>query len=263
MVRRSRRVFEALLGACCIYTAMAACGGGSGPSSGGHGQGGQGHGGAPGTGGANVGPGGSDGSGIFDALMDPVHDAMADPVSGTRLKATWIESVDGARQYLFNTETDPGTGVPITRNVWFDSMRNEECVFRFAADSKIRCLPGAPPMADPPLAYVVVFADAACSQAIVLTQEPPLNCAPYDPPTYAYFSVQPDNTCQAVGQNGQVRVFKLGAQVTTGPNTPIYEVYGTPPTCNGGNTVGAHGAYAAMEVDASQFALVKAAVQHD
>ena len=193
MVRRSRRILELLFGASLIYTAMAACGGGgtqNGGSAGGHAHGGAGQGGS-GHGGAAV--GGSDGSGIMDALTDPVREADAEPSSGTRLKAEYIESVDGARQYVLITEAPPPyANVPVTQSVWFDSMRNEDCVFRLAADGKLRCLPGVidssgtPPTA----AYGVRSIDPQCTgQAYVFMPAPPVNCQNYDPPDYGLVGI--------------------------------------------------------------------------
>lgn len=263
MIGRSRRILEASLGACVIYTVMAACNGGGGnQASGGHG--GHGHGGAmAGPGGAMAGPGGSDGSGIMDALMDPVHDAMADPVSGTRLKASWIESNDGARQYLFNTEIDQDTGLYATTNIWFDSMRNEQCVFRLATDGKLRCLPGVLSYGAGRLGYSVQFSDAGCTMPVVAVSKSDINCAVYGPPAYALSSVIPANTCQTPGEDGMLHVYKVGAQ-TLPPASQLYAGNPPPLSCNAGNVASQYGAvYEATEVDPSNFAAVKTAVQHD
>lgn len=82
----------------------------------------------------------------MDALMDPVPDASADPVSGTRLKAKYMKADDGARAPL--------------ADVWHDSQRNEECRFQLASDGKQRCLPTS-------YSYISYYADAACTQPLV------------------------------------------------------------------------------------------------
>jgi hypothetical protein len=281
-LKNTRRFLEASFGACVIYTVMAACnGGGNGNASssggGGHGHGGHGHGGGAPGGGGTAGstmavPGGSDGAGIFDALTDPVHDAMADPVSGTRLKAAWIESLDGARQYLLNTEPDyGGTGFQLTTNVWFDSMRSETCVFRLAVDGKLRCLPGLQnaQAGQVPGFYQLFYADDTCSgsSAYFIMDPPQTNCAQYTPPTYGLLIEPSPTTCHTPGEDGRFRVFKVGAQLTLPSNTPYYFPYGQPgqaPTCQKVDDINSILiVYAAAEVDITKFQEVDATVKHE
>jgi hypothetical protein len=243
---------------------MVACNGGGNATSGGHGHGG--HGGA-GIGGAMAGPGGSDGSGILDALTDPVPDAMADTVSGSRLKAAWIESTDGAKQFLLNTEINSGSGSTVTGNVWYDSMRDENCTIRLAADGKLRCLPGFPQSVNPQQSTQVFFGDATCSGlAYIVINKSPLNCPPYEPEAYALLIDQPTTTCGTPGENGRLRVFKRGNPVTLTPANPLYIVLGP----NQGNQCSAAsssdqyaGTWDATEVGASNFAEFKTAIKHD
>ena len=148
------------MGSCIIYVAMAACSGtdryqSTSSTTATTGVGGNGGvGGSAGTAGAN-GTGGvggmgdpDDGGGIFDAFTDPVPDAMADPTSGSRLKAKFMKAADGAR-------------APIP-NIWFDSQRNEDCSFRQAADGTQRCMPNS-------YAFLLYYSDAACTAPIVYT----------------------------------------------------------------------------------------------
>ena len=94
-------------------------------------------GGASGTGGIH-----DDGGSIFDAFTDPVPDAMADPTSGSRLKAKYWKATDGAR-----------APIPYT---WYDSQRNEDCSFRTASDGTERCLPNT-------YTFAIYYADATCT----------------------------------------------------------------------------------------------------
>src|SRR5262249_52920033 len=78
------------------------------------------------------------------AWIDPVATARAD--SGSRLKAEYLLGDDGSKDYqitlmpwsynpnLFNVGAHPV-------NVYWDSMRNEECAYQVAADAATRCLP--------------------------------------------------------------------------------------------------------------------------
>ena len=188
MVRRSRRILELLFGASLIYTAMAACGGGgtqNGGSAGGHAHGGAGQGGS-GHGGAAV--GGSDGSGspwtpspIPSARPTPSpRAARASRPSTSRASMAHASTCSSPRRRL------PYANVPVTQSVWFDSMRNEDCVFRLAADGKLRCLPGVidssgtPPTA----AYGVRSMNPQCTgQAYVFMPAPPVNCQTTTRPT--------------------------------------------------------------------------------
>lgn len=94
-------------------------------------------------GGADAGRG-DERPGALDALLEPVRDADAQTTSGTRIKAKWLVTADGARQ----------------PNGWYDSMRKEDCGFSPASDGKTRCLPVSSPY------HTVVFSDGACTQPI-------------------------------------------------------------------------------------------------
>lgn len=98
-------------------------------------------------------PDGSDGAGgnwldaALDAITDPVPDAAAaedGTKDGSRLKARYYVSDDGARQFA----------------VWFDTHRGEECSFQMAADGKRRCMPIAR------VGGGSWYADSACSQPL-------------------------------------------------------------------------------------------------
>jgi hypothetical protein len=190
-IRRSRRALEAFLGACFIYAVMAACnGGGNGNSShtaggGGAASGGHGHG-----GGAMSGPGGSDGSGIFDALMDPVPEADANPMSGSRLKKHYLDGSDGSREDL------PG---------WYDSQRMEDCAFTRAGDGKQRCLPTN--AANWPGWY----GDNQCTIPVIMVSLPPLQCN-FTPPVLA----RNDSVDDVCAGTAKTRVYSVGGQAPIG-----------------------------------------------
>jgi hypothetical protein len=150
---RQRRTFIAmsLAGSFIIYTAMAACSGSvehpTSSSSGATGHGGHGHGGASAQSG-HGGAGGSHASGIIDAMTDPVSEASADTVSGSRLKAYYETGDDGSKAYL------PGT--------WWDSTRGEDCSSRIAGDGKLRCLP-----TDYGYPFNIQYMDPSCTQLVM------------------------------------------------------------------------------------------------
>lgn len=164
---KSSEIGRALLGAAVVYVAMAACTGAERAGSGGAGGhtianssagGATGHGGAGVQSGGHGGQGGAWDSGILDVLTDPVPDAAADPISGSRLKAKFRMGDDGSKAYL--------------PYVWFDSQRNEDCSFVTAADGKERCLPIQGYNAS------ISYLDAACTQPVAVGSP---GCAP----TYA------------------------------------------------------------------------------
>ncbi len=133
---KSKAFFGSLMGSVAIYVAMAACVATETP------QAFTGAGGASGTGSSSA----SGGFGGFvDAMVDPVPDANAEPPSsGSRLKAKRYIAADGARSDVFG---------------WHDSVRKEDCAFRYASDAITRCLPA--------VAYQLPFyADDQCGQQI-------------------------------------------------------------------------------------------------
>ena len=93
--------------------------------------------------------------------------------SGARIKArytiTTTVGTDGAQQ---TTKYFAG---------WFDSQRNEPCSPAAAADGKSRCVPSA-------MAASTYFADAACTQAIILVPNTPPTCSAPVYPTPKYVS---------------------------------------------------------------------------
>ncbi len=172
---KMRESVLSLMGGGMVYVAMAACsGGGAGPGT--HGSG------APGGGGATTHAGLAPDSGLVDALLDPVPEAAADPVSGRRLKAQYRLGDDGSKEYISGT--------------WYDSQRNENCSFTLAADGSTRCLPDG--------VGVTVYGDSACmSPVVMLTSTCPA-------PTYALST--DFGTCEV--QQGGTHVLAIGATAT-------------------------------------------------
>lgn len=70
----------------------------------------------------------------------PVPSAQA-AESGSRLKAKWFVTEDGARYFDFN---------------WYDSERSHDCTFMAAGDGVQRCLPTA-------AATTLTYRDSACT----------------------------------------------------------------------------------------------------
>jgi hypothetical protein len=80
-----------------------------------------------------------------------LDDNPVEAESGTRLRAVFWQTADGARQ-LFH---------------WHDLQRGEDCRFLPASDSTLRCLPGFSDSS-----YEVGFADAHCTQPIAVMLPP-------------------------------------------------------------------------------------------
>ena len=202
-----RDAFKFLSGSAIVYLVMAACssardrsedgdsdddgpsGGafmvGGGPTNGGVTTAGDG----PTPGGAMTagGRGGSSGptdSGLMDRMIDPVPDAAADPVNGTRLKARYYAGADGSRE-------------PVASYGWYDSERRENCGFTKAPDGLIRCMPmvGA-------YAYGTYYSDATCVAEIAVAAG---TCGAEAP---RYANVAPSATCTTF------RVHQLGPAYT-------------------------------------------------
>lgn len=141
--------------------AMAACTGAEHATSSGGGEAGHIAGagglGATGQGGAGHGGAGGKDAGIWDVLTDPVPEASADPVSGSRLKATYRIADDGAKAYL--------------PYIWYDSARGEDCAFALAADGKERCLPNH-------YVFATYYQDPACTQLLATASPQTAACLP-------------------------------------------------------------------------------------
>ncbi|WP_437854015.1 DUF7481 family protein [Sorangium sp. So ce363] len=148
---------------------------------------------------ASAGAHGNGGNGGFGGFMDPVPDASADPVSGSRLKARYRTTADGAKVY------DPSR--------WFDSERRETCSFFIATDGQERCIPG---FGDGAAIYQDnVFADSSCTQAVAFSLTK--GCAP----KYAYQTFQANTACEP---SARIRLFSVGARLNP---TSIYTVDST------------------------------------
>jgi hypothetical protein len=128
---------------------------------------------------------GDERSGIIDALLDPVRDEDAQTTSGTRIKAKWLVTADGARQ----------------ANGWYDSTRKDDCFFGTAADGKMRCLAGFGGGG-----ATILFKDAACSQAIAAVPIPPDAGCPPNAPASRYGLLFQTLLCPAVTQ---YRIFSV------------------------------------------------------
>ncbi len=88
------------------------------------------------------------------SLLDPVPPATAE-LSGTRLKAKYIQGADGSRVFV------PG---------WFhDAELDVDCKFEMAWDDKLRCLPDVP-------SYNVVYLDDKCTKPVVDVFGPQPGC---------------------------------------------------------------------------------------
>lgn len=163
---------------------------------------------------------------IADALTDPVPDATANQ-SGTRIKARWLTTADGARQFVG----------------WHDSARSEDCKFTTAADGEIRCLPEGIDQNSRPY-----YADANCTQRLVLVSD---GCRQYG--LFVEPSTQPPACFPvAVHSNGQ-RVFPIGAEHTA---ATVYRRANNPDSgpCNPEGAPSSPLHVAGAEIPASEFA---------
>lgn len=143
-----RDSLKMLSGSITIYFAVAtlyACSAAAPPAmdetAGGHdGVGGHGSHGVGGSGGMATGDGGSSGGG-------PVPPALADPVSGSRLKSKYRTASDGSKQWIG----------------WYDAERNEDCNFLTMSDGSLRCVPSG--WANPSGYY----ADSSCTTQLAFS----------------------------------------------------------------------------------------------
>jgi hypothetical protein len=196
-----RDIYTMLAGGCMIYVALAACNGAE-------------------SAGERRSSGGQGGAG----LLDPVPSAKADPASGSRLKAKYRTGDDGSKHYLSGT--------------WYDSERQEDCVFETAGDGKERCLP-------PSQSTITLFADAECKQPMAVGSAA---CAPK-------YAVMPEaSSCGSA----LLRLFSIGATITP---AKVYVSAGG--TCFDAGPADPNAAYyqVGAEVPASSF--VGSTVQHD
>jgi hypothetical protein len=226
---KMRDVGLSLLGGGVIYLAMAACSSQGAGKLGSTTIGGGGRSSAVGRGGAGGGGDGAAGSdsGIGDALLDPVTTAIADPISGSRLRANYRLGSDGSKEYL------PGS--------WFDTMLGQDCSFTTAADGVLRCLPeGIAPIA---------YSDAACTTPVLMI---PAGCST---PTYA---VTDDSaTCALPG--GVTHVHSVGAAVTP---ANLYTQAGGG-NCPGAGTPPAGFTYLGVGAEIAASTFVAASLGHD
>jgi hypothetical protein len=172
---KTRNVIQIFFGSTIVYVAMAACSGGGNPPTGSSAQGGSGghSSNSSSNSGGNV--GGDDG-GIWDALTDPVPEADAEPMSGSRLKRKFRLGDDGSKEYEQVVVQVSGGTTTSVRGVWYDSERQDDCVFMTAGDGKQRCLP---------LGYqgALQYSDSQCTKAAAPVPAAPAGC-PMSIPKY-------------------------------------------------------------------------------
>jgi hypothetical protein len=168
-------------------------------------------------------------SGILDALMDPVSDAMAgveNPQSGARLKGKFMMGADGSKEYQLATaevlpapqssdqHTYPGLAV---HAVWYDSLLMADCSFNQATDGKVRCLPGHAPV--PGVEGAAVFyKDFQCTQPVIAVQQPPAGCPSPPVPAYVLQPLVQLDTCIFLSTAPTpIGVVQVGAQIAAPP----------------------------------------------
>jgi hypothetical protein len=188
------RSLRFVLGSCAVYAIVAACSGsGAGPALGF-------------DGGADA-RGSHDGPSILDSLTDPVPEAAADPYqSGSRLKAKYYAGADGSKEFIG----------------WHDSLMNNDCSFRTAADGMVRCLPTS-------ASGGVYWGNAQCTQLLAAV---PIGCPQ---PTYVT-STSGSGACGPF----TVHLFTTGPMITPGPM--IYVGTG-PQDCTGQPSTNVSGIY--------------------
>ncbi len=160
---------------------------------------------------SGTGQAGAAGSGGSSAsIMNPVPDAAAEPMSGSRLHAQYIVGADGSREF----------------KGWYDTKRNEFCVWQTLADGNLHCAPLSA------TSVVEAFADDKCAIKNTYALVQSGNCALV--PGYAFKAV-------AVACNVTRKIYAVGTYVADvyGPNStgqciPVsygssFEFYGTGP----------------------------------
>lgn len=247
-------VLRSLVGGAVVYAAMAACSqpdpvlhvrgsgghGGSEAGAGGAGAGGpladastgqEGasgagvSGGGTGAGGSSGGQGGGAGGAggdLLDAMTNPVPDANAQAVDGSRLKAKFLVGEDGSKQFNYT---------------WYDTQLDEDCSFSVAADGHMRCLPGF----NMGLAY---FADSGCTSPIAVIAT--TGCSPSVP---RYVIAATADSCGAYRYH----------VATTGSSYAGSTYFKSGTTCLMTTVSAAASVYSATEVDPATF--VAATVQ--
>jgi hypothetical protein len=169
--------------------------------------------------------------GVIDALLDPVRDADAQTTSGTRIKAKWLVTADGARQ----------------PNGWYDSMRKEDCFFSAAGDGKMRCIAGIGGGA-----ASILFTDAGCSLPMAAVPAPTdAGCQGAVAQYGVFYQVA---GCPAVAQ---YRVFSVGAMAAT--PSAAFQKSGV--TCSSVGSPASYRWYAVTEIAPTEF--VEGVVQTD
>jgi hypothetical protein len=223
VMTRSRRVLDALVSGFIVYGLMAACSGKTTTPGIAVGAGGAGHGGS----GGHAGSGGD--SSLFDALTDPVSDALAgveNPQSGTRLKGKFTMGADGSKQYQLTTTYgvySNFTGPLAVEAVWYDALLQEDCTFLQAADGKLHCLPGVLALpSEPVYGFAVYYADAQCTMPFVAQYLPTTGCVAAATPKYV--QAQEYATCGVA----TTRVLQVGSPAAAPPTA--YEA-SEPGTC--------------------------------
>jgi hypothetical protein len=225
---------------------MAACSGNGNmmKSSAGTTSGHGGHGGMTMAGSGGAGMGGHGGepedSGIFDALTDPVSDAIASP--GTRLKGKFYLSDDGAKEYQYVPEVILGNSNGV-HQLWYDSQRQEDCIFGTADDGKIRCMP------TDTVYWDGAYADAQCTVGMVLVAVPPIQCN-FTAPKYAILTTY--DTCGSSPPTK--KVYSLGQQLNLQSMPPVYRMQNG--TCTYMGNTGSNGPWfkVGAQVQSSSFA---------
>jgi hypothetical protein len=219
-----------------VYALMAACGGGSDSASSspsGNGgdatsstrtratassNGGGGHGGFGGAPGGGSGPNG--GSGATSANVSSSSSTATNVSSssgsggsggsfgGLRLLPEYGAASDGARDAQLALTPWLLSNLPNTvynrpERYFWDSFRQEECVYSIGGDGQRRCLPtdagGGP----------VMYADAACTQRAVAVEGPPPGCQ-IRVPKYATATDMPESSCPGAGWY-PTHVYPVGA----------------------------------------------------
>ncbi len=136
---------------------------------------------------ATGGTGGTADAGILDALTDPVSEANADSVSGSRLKAYYVNGEDGSKASMVDR--------------WYDSERFEDCSFRTMYDGSLRCIPVDK------ITEANVYADAGCTKPVLKYKGGCLPTKYTTATTYDYCSGTPKQRIYPTMEQVSVQVY--------------------------------------------------------
>jgi hypothetical protein len=172
-----------------------------------------------------------------------VPEADAEPQSGSRLKGKYLLGEDGSKEYQYRVTEKLGAPQGAVGAVWWDSQRQEDCIFGPAGDGQKRCMPfeGAN--------WAGGYADSQCAIPIAFSSPVPIQCNSKQ----LKYAIYTYNKVPQCGDTVETHIYELGQQVSLGSSFTVF--YMNNGVCEPGGTVSPNGAVYKVgpEVPASAF----------